>query len=146
MTPTLAEIILGQVAAMAAPAPPEASGDYLAGRMAMIGMLAGLAAQEAERGVAARVWENAALCTLFERAAREYDEGLEGRLRLAADRPVADLSWSGLDARNADLRRLLIALHEEVELRGDAPFDREILDLYRSMAHQRRLDLPAGLG
>ena len=59
---------------------------------------------------------------------------------------AADLTWSSLDERNAQLRRLLIALHEAVEAAGDTSLDREILRLYRGMAQARRLDLPAALG
>ena len=60
MTPNLPEILMGQSLALTAPQPPEASGDYMAGRLGMIAMLAALAAQEAERGIAARLWENQA--------------------------------------------------------------------------------------
>lgn len=146
MTPSLPDILIGQCAALAAPLPPEAGGDYAAGRVGLLVMLAALAAQEAERGVAARVWENQALRALFAEAAPAYDGDLGGRLGPAAAGADGDLSWSALDGANADLRCLLIALHEAVEERRDVALDREILALYGRMAHERRLELPSGLG
>ena len=135
MTPSLPDLLIGQAAALTAPQPVEAGGDYLAGRVGMLALLAVMMAQEAERGLAARVWENGAIGDLLAKAAPAY--------RLAPATDGGDLSWRALDQRNADLRRLLIKLHELVEARGDADLDREILALYRAMAHARRLDLPA---
>jgi hypothetical protein len=132
MTPTLPDILMGQAVALVTPLPPEAGGDYLVGRMGMLAMLAGLAAQEAERGPAARVWENGAIRTLLAKAG-------------AAPEPAdQDLAWSALDAANADLRRALIRLHEAAEDRGDRALQIEILDLYRQMATARRLVLGTG--
>ncbi len=141
MTPNLPDILLGQSLALAAPQPPEASGDYMAGRLGMIALLCALAAQEAERGIAARLWENQALRDLFARAAGAYDEAMSGALAQAD----GDAAWSALDLANAELRRRLITLHEAVEARGDAVLDAEILTLYRAMAHARRLELPASM-
>ncbi len=146
MTPTLTDVLTGQAVALAAPQPPEASGDYAVGRLGLVSLLALLAAQEAERGPAARVWENAALRSLLARASGAYDGVLEGALAAAAGRAPGGFAWSALDADNAALRQALIALHEAVEASGDADLDREILDLYGAMADARRLDLPAGLG
>jgi hypothetical protein len=145
MTPVLADILTGQAAALGAPQPPEALGDYLAGRLGILSMLALLAAQEAERGPAARVWENAAIRSLFGRASGAYDGDLMGRLAAAATAAPGGFAWSVLDADNAGLRRLLIALHEAAEARNDKPLDREILELYDAMAQARRLDLPSAL-
>ena len=84
MNPTLPEVLIGQAIALAAPQPPEASGAYMAARIGMVAMLATLAAQEAERGPAARVWENAALRALLGRAVEAYDGDLGGLLAAAA--------------------------------------------------------------
>jgi hypothetical protein len=146
LTPTLPDILTGQFAALTAPAPADAGGDYAAARVGMIGMLAALATQEVERGAAARVWENEAMAGVLAAASAAYDQALGGRLANAARAQPRDLTWSGLDARNAELRRLLIALHEAVEATGDSALDRKILHLYRGMAQARRLDLPAALG
>jgi hypothetical protein len=112
----------------------------------MVTMLAGLAAQEAERGFAARMWENGVLKDLFLEAIPAYDQTLTGRLSGASSLDSSDLSLSALDALNAKLRLVLIALHEAAEERGDRPLDRRILELYIQMAHARRLELPDALG
>ena len=126
MTPALPDILVGQMIALVTPLPPEAGGDYLAGRAGLIAMLAGLAAQEAERGVGVRVWENAAIRDVLGRS--EID---------------TDLSWSALDQINAELRRDLIQAHVAAEERGDVPLQISILALYQAMAEARRLELPA---
>ncbi len=132
MTPTLPDILMGQAVALMTPLPPEAGGDYLAGRMGMLAMLAGLAAQEAERGSAARVWENGAISALLTNAGAALETADE------------NLAWSALDAANAELRLALIRLHEAAEDRGDRALQIEILDLYRQMAKARRLELQGG--
>ena len=129
MTPSLPDILTGQAVAVMTPLPPEAGGDYLAGRMGLVAMLAGLAAQEAERGTAARVWENGAIRALLARAGFPQAS------------VVDDLNWRALDTANAELRRALIRLHEAAEGGGDRTLQTEILELYRQMAHARRLVL-----
>jgi hypothetical protein len=131
-------ILLGQAVALGAPAPPECLGDYAAGRAGLVATLLVLAAQEAERGPAARAWENGALRALLAEADPQY-------LAMAGGQPppaVGEATWSALDTENADLRRRLIALHEAAEAGGDAPLQRRILALYVDMAKARRLVLP----
>lgn len=144
MTPKLTDILIGQAVAIATPQPPEASGDYMVARLGMVAMLSTLAAQEAERGPAARLWENKAISDLLAAAAGPYADVLGDGLVLSGHE-AEDKSWSGLDRANADLRRRLIALHVAVEARGDAALERRILELYVEMARARRLDLPAAL-
>ena len=146
MTPSLPDILGGFAVALNTALPPEASGDYAAGRTGILSLLALLAAQEAERGIAARLWENGAIRSLFSRAAPDYDDRLAGRLGVAAAGADDDLSWTALDLANANLRRLLIVLHEAAENNRDTGLDSEILGLYRRMAHERRLELPSGAG
>ena len=145
MNPTLPEVLIGQAIALAAPQPPEASGAYMAARIGMVAMLATLAAQEAERGPAARVWENAALRALLGRAVEAYDGDLGGLLAAAAATTDGDQAWSTLDAANAVLRRGLIALQTAAETRGDTATQSEILALFVEMARARHLDLPTSL-
>lgn len=141
MTPTLPEIITSFAVTLSTPLPPEATGDYTAGRTGMLSMLSMLAAQEAQRGTAARVWENGAIRAVLGDAAKTYDAALDGALSQAAAEADTDFSWSGLDVANARLRRLLIALHERVETARDNDLDRRIIALYGEMAHARRLEL-----
>lgn len=128
MTPALPDVLNGIARTLATPSPPESSGEFMAGKIGMVTMLLSLCGQEAERGVAARVWENAAI--------REH----------LGDPAEAEenLSWSALDAENATLRRRLIAAHEAAEARGDTAADRAFLDLYTAMSHARRLEVPGG--
>jgi hypothetical protein len=129
MTPRLPDILVGQAIGLTTSLPPEAGPDYHAGRAGILAMLASLAAQEAERGVAARVRENGAIAALLAKAGAGETEASTG------------LTLAALDAANADLRRRLIALHEAAEGRGDKALQSEILALYVDMAAGRRLQL-----
>lgn len=126
MSPKLPELLIGLAVSLLRPAPPEAGGDYAAGRVGLMASLLVLASQEAERGAAARIWENAAIAELLGDTAS----------------PPLQSTWSELDARNVDLRRALIALHISAEDRGDRELQTRILGLYEAMAHARRLELP----
>ena len=136
MTPSLPDILVGNFLCMADPGPPEQQGEFMAGKVGVVALLSLLAAQEAERGVAARVAENAAIRAILDDAAG--DHGIDG-----VDLPLTDdVSLSALDRVNAALRLALIDLHERVEARGDTPRHHAILRLYARMADLRRLDLP----
>lgn len=134
MTPSLPDILVGNFLCMIDPPPPEQQGEFMAGKVAVVALLSLLAAQEAERGIAARVTENAAIRAVLDEAASDY-----------AIEPVArtdELSLAALDGANAGLRQALIRLHEAVEARGDMTRHHAILRLYARMADLRRLDMP----
>lgn len=140
MTPTIQQILMGVGAALSAPPPPEAAGDFNASKVGMIGMMSMLAAQEADKAVPVRVAENAAIRAVLRRAAgTTYDAEVSGRISVAVDSVDDTLTISALDRANADLRRLLTELHASVEKAGDRDFDHIILRLYRSMAEGRAL-------
>jgi hypothetical protein len=143
MTPSVPEIIRGCVVALATPAPPESAGDFAAGRVGIVSMLLSLAAQEANKCVGATIAENADIRALFAGAVVS-DPPLRDHVATAAAETDADLTIAGLDAANARLRRLLIALHEHVEAVGDDGLDRQITALYLRMARGRRLELGRG--
>ena len=136
MTPSVSDILVGNFLCMAEPGPPEQQGEFMAGKVGVVALLSLLAAQEAERGAAARVTENAAIREILAEAALDY--GLQGGW--PAD-PV-ELTIGGLDRVNAALRLALISLHEAVEKRRDTVRHASILQLYAQMAELRRLDLP----
>jgi hypothetical protein len=136
MTPSLSDILVGNFMCMADPGPPEQQGEFMAGKVGLVALLSLLAAQETERGVAARVAENAAIRAALDEAAADY--GLE----VAGLPSTDDLTFTALDRVNAALRKVLIGLHEAVEARGDAARHHAILRLYARMAELRRLDLP----
>lgn len=136
MTPSLPDILAGNLLCLADPGPPEQQGEFMAGKIGLVALLSLLAAQEAERGVAARVAENAAVRAMLDGAASDY--GLE----VSTLPSTEDLTLSALDRVNAALRTALISLHEAVEARGDMARHHAILRLYAKMAELRRLDLP----
>ncbi len=135
MTPSLPDILVGNFMCMADPGPPEQQGEFMAGKVGLVALLSLLAAQEAERGVAARVKENVLIRATLDEAVADYG--------LNADWPATDaLTLGALDSVNATLRKALIGLHEAVEAREDWPRHHAILRLYAKMADLRRLDLP----
>ncbi|ATC32252.1 hypothetical protein CA606_07750 [Caulobacter vibrioides] len=136
MTPSVSDILVGNFLCMAEPGPPEQQGEFMAGKVGVVALLSLLAAQEAERGAAARVTENAAIREVLAEAAADY--GLERNWPT----DPAELTIGGLDRVNAALRLALIGLHEAVEVRGDEARHARILRLYAQMAELRRLDLP----
>nr|WP_295110638.1 hypothetical protein [uncultured Caulobacter sp.] len=136
MTPSLPDVLVGNFLCMMDPGPPEQQGEFMAGKVAIVAILSLLAAQETERGVAARVAENIAIRAVLDEAAADY--GLD-----ATSLPSTEgLTFSVLDQVNAGLRKALIDLHEAIEARGDTTRHHEILYLYARMAELRRLDLP----
>ncbi|MGH6987391.1 MAG: hypothetical protein ACRED9_11210 [Caulobacteraceae bacterium] len=144
MTPRLTEILLGCIAAISAPPPPETGPEFAASRHQMTALLLAMAAGEAERAAAAAAWENAAIRDLFAASARLYDGEFEGALGTLAAGVDADFSLSALEASNAALRRRLTTLHAAAERQGDEPLDRRIISLYGEMAAAHRLDFPRG--
>ena len=138
MTPSLPDILVGNFLCIADPPPPESAGEFMAGKVGVVALLSLLAAQEAERGLSARVWENAALRAVLTEAASTYGEAFAE----AGEGTDTDFTLSALDRANAALRRSLIALHEAVEAAGDTTRDHAILRLYAQMADARRLDMP----
>ncbi len=138
MTPTLPELLMGNFLCLIDPPPPEAMGEFLQGRVAVTGLISLLGAQEAERGVEARLWENSAMRAVLSRSAPDYGD----RFRDAAKGYDRDYTLTGLDAANAELRRHLIALHELAESKNDTKLNALIIKLYVKMADARRLDLP----
>ncbi|HYG26787.1 MAG TPA: hypothetical protein VD906_07760 [Caulobacteraceae bacterium] len=138
MTPTVPQLLLGNFMSMIEPPPPEAMGEFMTGKVAVTAMISLLAAQEAERGIEARLWENSAIRAVLSRSWLDYGE----RFRDASKGHDSDFTLAKLDAANATLRRELIALHELAESRGDTTLHREIIALYVKMAEARRLDLP----
>jgi hypothetical protein len=138
MTPTVPQLLMGNFLSMIDPPPPEAMGEFMAGRVGVCAMISLLCAQEAERGIEARLWENSAIRAVLSRSALDYGE----RFREASKGHDSDFDLTALDLKNADLRRHLIALHEMAENRGDTRLHKEIIALYVQMAEARRLDLP----
>jgi hypothetical protein len=138
MTPTAPELLMGNFLCLIDPPPPEAMGEFMVGRVAVTGMISLLAAQEAERGIETRLWENSAIRAVLSKSAIDYGE----RFREVSKKHDENYNLTSLDAANARLRRELIVLHEMAEAKGDEKLHKEIIGLYVKMAFARRLDLP----
>lgn len=138
MTPTVPELLLGNFLSMMEPPPAESAGDYMQAKVGVTGMISMLCAQEAERGIEARVWENGAIRDLLKSSAAKYGPVFAE----AAAGVDKDFSLAAMDRANAGLRRALIDLHIAVERAQDAALDTTIRALYVKMADARRLDLP----
>lgn len=126
MTPTLVDILTGNALALATLASETGGAEYAGAKVSMVAMLSLLAAQEAERAIAVRTAENAAIAAL---------------LGVAPPAP-AELTIAALDAANAALRRALIDFHIAAEVRGDRATVRAVIALYRRMAEERQLVMP----
>jgi hypothetical protein len=138
MTPTATDLLNGCIQTLVAPPRPEDAGVFLTARMRTVALINRLVALECESGSAVRVAENAAIRLLLAQAGSRY-EALASAAAVVSD---GDYSTEALDAANARLRRLLIELHEAVELAGDKALDRKIIKLYREIAERRELKLP----
>lgn len=138
MTPTAADLLNGCVLTLATAPRPEDVGVFSAARVRTVALINKLVAIECADGAAVRVWENAALRSLIAEAAPKY----AGLSDAAVETGDGDYSLTALDSANANLRRLLINLHEAVELSRDTELDRRILRLYREIARRRELYLP----
>jgi hypothetical protein len=146
MTPNAPELLIGNFMTLIEPPPPEAMGEFMAGKIGVIGMISLLLAQEMEKGCAVRVAENRAMRALFQDAADDgWAVNLGDRLRSLASEEDLDLTLSALDRANAELRLALIDLQIAVEdTLGEAARAQEkrIVALLRESADARRLDLP----
>ena len=146
MIPTASEVLIGNFMTLIEPPPPESMGEFMAGKVGVVGMISLLMAQEAEKGAAVRVAENRAIRNLFQEAAQGGWVGaLTVRLRELARGEDTDLTLSALDRSNAELRTALIALQSAVEATPGAAAlarERRIMRLLREAADARRLDLP----
>ena len=146
MTPNPPELLIGNFMTLIEPPPPEAMGEFMAGKIGVIGMISLLLAQEMEKGCAVRHGENRAIRALFdEAAASAWAPSLTYRLKELARVEDQDLTLTALDRANAELRLALIDLQIAVEdTPGVAALAREkrIVRLLRESADARRLDLP----
>lgn len=133
-----------QVLGMVAPLLPAG---YTQGTASLLAFMMIMAAQEYERGAEIRAAENADFRALLgELAPVVEDDDLRAELDRGAKRTDGSLKISALNERNADLRRLVIALQMHVEqLPGSVARDaeRRIWDLLKASARRRLVRLPA---
>jgi len=130
-----ADQLLAGIMSVAAP-------QYLQGATAIHGLLMKFAAREYERGADIRAAENADIRALFaELGGKVRDAALKAQLTEAAAERDTSLAISSLDASNARLRRLLIALHVHLEEHGARAAEKRVWRLLKAMAARRAMPL-----
>jgi hypothetical protein len=132
---TAADQLMGQVA-------PNLNAHYLQGTLAVQALLLKFAAREYDRGADIRFADNADMRELFAELAPKV-EGLALRSQLEAASATKDtsLTISALNAANAELRRLLIALQIRVEELDDRDAQKRIWSVLKAMAARRVVSL-----
>jgi len=132
---TAADQLMGQIA-------PNLNAHYLQGSLAVQALLLKFAAREYERGADIRFADNADMRALFaELAPNIGDAGLRAQLMAAATTRDTSLAISALNAANAELRRLLIALQIHIEDTGDSAAQKRIWEALNTMASRRVVSL-----
>ncbi len=128
---TAADQLLGQIA-------PNLNAHYLQGSLAVQALLMKFAAREYERGADIRFADNADMRALFSELAPNIgDAGLRTQLMAAAATQDTSLTITALNAANAELRRLLIALQIHMEDIGDRSAQKRIWDALNVIAARR---------
>lgn len=121
---------------------PNLAASYLQGTTAIHALLMKFAAREYERGADIRAAENADIRALFAKLGGEVrDETLKLQLIEAAASRDASLTISALDSANAELRRMLIALHVHLEDIGAHEGEKRVWQLLKTMAARRAMPL-----
>jgi hypothetical protein len=137
-TPTVLTISATQLMGAIAPQLPPG---YLQASASLTGFLLTFCAQDYETGADSRAAENADMRALFaELAPRVSDAALAAKLKEAAGGKEQSLTISALDAANAELRTLLIALHETVA--ADTEANARVWRVLKDTADRRVLKLP----
>lgn len=121
---------------------PQLGDSYLQGSTAIHALLMRFAAREYERGADIRARENAEMRAVFAALAPIVcDAALKAQLEAAAATHDGSLAISALDAANAQLKGLLIALQIHLEDAGERESARRLWRLLREMAERRAVSL-----
>jgi hypothetical protein len=143
MKPT-PELVLNQsFAKVAMEMGPALPAGYGQGSATLTGVLLLMVGQEFNRAAAVRLKENQAMRALFGDCATNHGGVLGPALKEAAGQGDADITVAALDASNAALKKILIALQTAAEVAGDAAIERRILGLLKEWADARMVYLPA---
>lgn len=121
---------------------PSLPAAYQQGATAVHALLIRFCAREYERGADIRARDNDEMRALFaELAAQVADAALRAELAAAAATRDTSLTITALDASNAELRRLLIALHAHVEDAGARDAAKRVWQALKDMAARRAVSL-----
>ncbi|MGD0193118.1 MAG: hypothetical protein ABSD74_20465 [Rhizomicrobium sp.] len=142
MNPEVDQILLlsaSQLMGTIAPLLPEG---YPQGQASLLSFMMVLGAQEFGRAADIRAKENAGMRALFgESAPGVNDAGLRRRLEAAVSTRDDDLTIAGLNAANAELRRLLIELQIHAEAHGNRDAETSIWEVLKRSAEARLVKL-----
>lgn len=147
MKPSLSELLGGGAMTVATGVLPLLeSHPYGRGNATIVMMLLMMAAQEAEKQADVLASENARLRALFARAAQApLPADLAATLQAASGGREDSLRVSALQAENARLRAVLVALHTATDASAEpwaVTLDAEIWTLLRDGAAARLVQLP----
>lgn len=142
MRPEISELLRTtamQLPGMVAPTP------YSLGTAAMITGMLMISAQHYDRAAEIRVTDNQEMRALFaELAPRVKDIGFKAQVEEAAQTKDASIRISALNAVNAELRKVLIALQTHLEETGDKPGQMRVWDVLKASAERRMLSTAMG--
>jgi hypothetical protein len=115
---------------------------YMQGTVTLTALLMKFAAREYERGADVRARDNAEMRAVFaDLAPAMTDATLRAALVAAAATRDETLAISALNAANAALRQLLIALQTHAEDAGDREVQKRIWDVLKATAGRRVVSL-----
>jgi hypothetical protein len=118
---------------------------YAQGSAGLITGLLMISAMEYDQAAETRVRDNAEMRALFaELAPGVSDSALRTRVEAAAKTSDASIRISALNAANAELRKVLIALQTHCEEAGDKTAQRCIWNVLKASADRRMLSTAMG--
>jgi len=142
VSPEVDQILMlsaSQVMGTLAPLLPET---YAQGQAALLSFMMILSAQEYERSADIRANENADMRALFrDLAPRVDDKALRAQVETAGGTKDESLTISALNASNAELRRVLIALQIHVEDKNDREAHARVWEVLKRAAARRVVKL-----
>ena len=142
MTPDADAILAISADQLVAKVLPELGQSYMQGTVMLTALLMKFAAREYERGADIRAAENVDMRALFaELSPKIGDAALRSQLEAAAATKETSLAISALNAANAELRSVLIALQTHVEVVGDRGTQRRVWEVLKAMAARRVVSL-----
>jgi hypothetical protein len=148
MKPSLTDVLMNAAGTLGTGVAPHLlDKPYALGHIGAIGVLLVFVAQESERAVENAVADNAEMRAIFATATKAaLPEGLKQAVAKAAGGQDASLNLRVLEASNAALKAVLVALHEAAD-DSIAPWARELQHAIwahlKASMERRALALPA---
>jgi hypothetical protein len=138
------DLVLNQAfAKLAMEIGPALPAGYSQGSVTTTAVLLLMTGQEFNRAADVRSKENAAMRALFAEQASSIGGPLGQQMSAAAEGKDADLTVATLDASNAALKTVLIALQTHAEDAKLTPLQKRIATMLQSFATGRQIFLPA---